>query len=92
MIPSACQDKIWTLGDNESVRRGFIDLFNALSNDAEIQGLPSATLILPFYDETSGLQPGDWAPEIHLVLRRVESVDTNIQEDDDEEPADEIAT
>ena len=77
MIRSECKQIIWGLGDNASIRQAFVELFTAFSDDAAIRGIPSVTHILPCYDENSGLQPGDWAPEIHLVLRKVEDVDSN---------------
>lgn len=68
------EKKIMALGESESLRRGFLDIFRATAKDAEIQNLPSGTLMIPFYDAESGLQPGDWAAELHLVVRQVESI------------------
>lgn len=59
-------------GDNDSIRRGLLDLANAAANDAEAQELPSGTVVIPFYDETCSLSPGDWAAEIHVVTRKVQ--------------------
>jgi hypothetical protein len=59
-------------GGNDSIRRGLLDLANAASNDAETQGLPSGTVVIPFYDETCSLSPGDWAAEIHIISRKLE--------------------
>lgn len=69
MIPDACKQIIMKFGDNESIRRGLIDLFNAASNEAQTKGLPASTLVIPFYD--NNLKPGDWAPELHIVVRKV---------------------
>ena len=85
MIRSECKEIIMGLGDNASIRRGFVELFSAISDDASIRGLPNVTRILPCYDEHSGLQPGDWAPEIHLVLRKVEHVDSDYERETDAE-------
>jgi len=87
MIVEACVDKIMALGDNESLRQGFRDIFIAVSNDAETQDLPSATLVVPLYDEACNLQPGDWAPEIHLVIRKIDHVEA---EDADSSSGDQV--
>lgn len=89
MIRQECKDFIWGLGANESIRQGFIELFVAFSDDAAVRGLPAVTHVLPCYDENSGLQPGDWAPEIHLVLRKVEHVDPDYDRDADPEATEE---
>lgn len=74
-LPDDVQQKIMGLGRGEAVNRGFLDLFTAMANEGDIDGAPSKAMILPMYDASSGLQPGDWAPEIHFVLRRVEAAD-----------------
>ena len=89
MIVEACADKIMALGDNDSLRQGFRDIFIAVSNDAEAQDLPSATLVIPLYDEACNLQPGDWAPEIHLVVRKVDHVDSSSGDQVDHETTEE---
>lgn len=68
------EDKVMGLGKGEAVNRGFLDVFRAMANEANFDGAPSKTMILPMYDDSSALQPGDWAPEIHLVIRKVEAV------------------
>lgn len=70
----SCEEKILALGSGQQINRGFLDLFKAVVNDAEAQGLPSGTLVIPYYDENSNLQPDDWAAELHFVVRKVESV------------------
>jgi len=79
MIHPDCIQKVLNLGGNESVKQGLVDLFRAAANDAESQDLPSGTIVIPFYDESSKLQPGDWAAELHCVVRKVESVDETDQ-------------
>lgn len=71
MIHQDCVDRIMAFGDNESIRRGIVDLANACSNDAEQKNLPSATLAIPFYDEQCSIQPGEWVAELHIVTRKV---------------------
>lgn len=68
-------DKVLGLGSNESVNRGFLDLFNAMVNESNIDGAPAKTVIIPMYDASCALEADDWAPEIHLVIRKVESVE-----------------
>ena len=74
ILPSDCEQKVLALGKGEAVNRGFLDIFRAMANEANIDGSPSKTMILPMYDASSGLQPGDWAPELHFVIRKVESI------------------
>lgn len=71
MIRNECKEIIMGLGNDKEVRQGFVELFEAFSEDPAVQELPATTYVLPCYDENSGLQPGDFAPEIHLVLRKV---------------------
>ncbi|MHC4121591.1 MAG: hypothetical protein ACYSWO_29310, partial [Planctomycetota bacterium] len=76
MIKDSCKQIIWDWGKpgfegDKEVRRGLIDIFQAISEDPAIEHLPGVTHILPCYDENSGLVAGDWAPELHLVLRKV---------------------
>lgn len=72
MIPEQCKDKIRAMSQQDNIREGFVELFTAVSNDADICNLPAGTLVIPMYDEDDNLQPGDWAPELHFVVRRVE--------------------
>jgi hypothetical protein len=48
-----------------------VGLFNKLSDEAESNGLPAATVVAVFYDEHCKLKEGDWAAELHLVVRKV---------------------
>jgi len=76
MIPQKCTDKVLAMGGNDNIRRAFSEMFTAISDEGEMQQLPSATLVIPFYDEACNLQPGDWAPEVHLVVRKIDNVKT----------------
>lgn len=84
MISTKCKQFIMRLGDNDEIRKGFIELFEAFSNEPMNQELPAVTYILPCYDESCELQPGDWAPQIHLVLRKVEDESSTNDNDGDE--------
>lgn len=75
MIHHQCQERIMKMGDDATIRRGLVDMFNAASKDAQEKDLPSATLVVPYYDDQCNLQPGDWAAELHLVVRKVVSPD-----------------
>lgn len=73
-LPADVEKKTLALGRGEAVNRGFLDIFRAMANEGNIDGSPAKTIILPMYDKDSGLKPGDWAAEIHFVIRKVESV------------------
>lgn len=74
-LKAAVVDKVLGLGQSESIKQGFLDLYRAMANEANIDGAPAKTVVLPLYDASCALEPGDWAPEIHLVIRKVESVE-----------------
>ncbi len=88
MIHEDCIKMIRSFGNNDSIRQAFVDLFNAVASDAESQGLPSGTLVVPFYDDNCSLVPGDWAAELHLVARKVAEDDSDSEADSD--PTEEI--
>lgn len=73
-LPDDVQKKIMGLGRGEAVNRGFLDIYRAMANEANIDGSPAKTMILPMYDKDSGLKPGDWAAELHFVIRKVEGL------------------
>ena len=50
--------------------QAYLELFAAIAADAEMRNLPSATCIATIYEE-GDLSPGDWAPELHFVVRKV---------------------
>ncbi len=70
MIAEDCKKKV--LGIADRPQQGFLDLFVAISREAAAEGLPARTLVFPMYDENSGLRPGEYAAEIHFVVRKVE--------------------
>ncbi len=71
MLHPDCVKKIIDLGQGEAINRGFLDLFNAVMNDSEAKSLPNGTLVVPFYDENTNFQPGEWAAELHFVARKM---------------------
>ena len=66
-LTEAIKAKIMGLKVNN---QAYLELFEAIAADAEIRGVPSATLVVTVYGE-GDLSPGDWAPELHFVVRRV---------------------
>ena len=92
-IPKPCRDYVKTLGNNSSLRQSFLELFDALAQEAGFRELPSHAITIPCFDMDNppDLDVGDWVPEIHLVIRRVagKAADDNNREDtgspDDEE-------
>ena len=66
-LNDAVVDKIHRLKINN---QAYVELFAAIAADAEMRNLPSATCIATIYDD-GDLSPGDWAPELHFVVRKV---------------------
>lgn len=87
MIRKECVEKILSLGENQPIRKAFLQMFEQMAKEADKNGDPASTVILQLYDEDSKLQPGDWAPELYLVLRKVEDVKT---EDANTDSSDEV--
>lgn len=58
------------LGLNISPQR-VLDTFKAIENDIKDTDLPAATLAVPLYGIEDKLEAGDWAAELHFILRRV---------------------
>lgn len=79
-LPLACENKIRTLGESESIRQGLLDLFKAMVKESEIEEeqlgetFPHKSLAWLMYED-GDLEPGDWAAELHLVIRKVETVE-----------------
>ena len=69
MIAADCEKKI--LGIADRPQQGFLDMFRAIEREAALKDLPASTFVFPMYDENSGLQPGEYAAEIHFVVRKV---------------------
>lgn len=59
----------------------YLELFEAIMADAQIRELPAATCVVCLYDE-GDLQPGEFAPELHFVVRKVAEPEPE-QEDND---------
>lgn len=52
---------------NESL----LSLFEEIAADVEIRDIPAATLVVACFED-GDLEPGDFAPELHFVIRRTE--------------------
>ena len=50
--------------------QAYLELFEAIAADAAMRGVPSATCVVTVYEE-GDLIPGEWAPELHFVVRQV---------------------
>ena len=83
MIHEDCRDRIL---QTQLTPPNLVALFNKLADEAEKNGLPAATVVTVFYDENCSLKEGDFAAELHLVVRKVtddqEDTDTEQEEDD----------
>lgn len=48
------------------------NMFLQMARDADENGLPAATLVVPFHENnTAGVLPGQYVSEIHLVIHRM---------------------
>jgi len=70
------EERVMNLGDNENLRRGFLDIFRALAVECEMDeqsgiNVPTRSLNMPMYKD-GDLQPGDWAADLFFVIRKVE--------------------
>jgi hypothetical protein len=49
-----------------------IELFETLAADAELNEVPVMTLMVPYIDETDEYEKGQYVPELHLVVRKID--------------------
>jgi hypothetical protein len=83
MIHKDCIERILK---TQTTPPNLVTLFNRIATEAEKQGLPSATVASLYYDEDCNLQPGDWAAELHLVVRKVADEYENDPDEDEVYP------
>lgn len=50
---------------------GMVKLFETLAADAELNGIPVMTLMVPYIDDSDEYEVGQYVPELHLVVRKV---------------------
>lgn len=84
-IPAACETNLRNTFSQEGFVDQIVNLFNQMVGHAEENELPAVTVSLPLYSRESGLVEGDWAPEIHLVGRKVIGVEDPEEVEDQEE-------
>jgi hypothetical protein len=49
-----------------------VELFETLSADAELNDIPVMTLMVPYIDDSDEYEVGQYVPELHLVVRRID--------------------
>jgi len=52
-----------------------VTLFEMLACDAKLSHSPSLTLMVPYIDDGDEFVVGTYVPELHLVIRKVETDD-----------------
>lgn len=50
---------------------GMVKLFETLAADAELNGIPVMTLMVPYIDDTDEYEDEKYVPELHLVVRKI---------------------
>jgi len=60
--------------------QAYLELYEAIMADAQIRELPCATCVVLLYEE-GDLSPGDWGPELHFVVRKVEEPETDSEQE-----------
>ena len=51
---------------------GMVELFETLAADAELNDIPVMTLMVPYIDDDDEYETGQYVPELHLIVRRVD--------------------
>lgn len=70
MLNEDSVQKILNIGRGEPVNRWFLDFFRTITNEAIIKDAPSATWVVPMYDELTNPAPGEYLAELHFVVRK----------------------
>ncbi len=68
MLKDKCRERIMKM---EWSSQAIADLLNAVASEAAATGSPASTLVIPCY-EAGDLVAGEYAPEVHIVCRKVE--------------------
>ncbi|MHC4188383.1 MAG: hypothetical protein ACYSUB_01685 [Planctomycetota bacterium] len=50
---------------------GMVELFEMLAADADVNGIPVMTLMIPYIDDSDEYVVGKYVPELHLVVRKI---------------------
>ena len=48
-----------------------VELFETLAADAELNEVPVMTLMVPYIDDADEYEKGEFVPELHLVVRKI---------------------
>ena len=51
---------------------GMVELFETLAADAELNGVPVMTLMIPYIEDGDEYEEGKYVPELHLVVRKID--------------------
>ncbi len=51
---------------------GLVKLFETLAADAEVSDSPVMTLMVPYIDDGDKFVVGQYVPELHLIVRKVD--------------------
>lgn len=51
---------------------GMIELFETLAADAELNSIPVMTLMIPYIDDNDEYEKGQYVPELHLIVRKID--------------------
>ena len=51
---------------------GMVQLFETLAADAQLNGVPVMTLMVPYVGDDDEYETGTYIPELQLVVRRVD--------------------
>jgi len=83
MLNEHCKEIILGLGKGEPLNQAFVDIFNAVANEAAVKKIPSSTFLMPLYDENTNPQPGDYLAELHFVVRKIDETANSSDEVDE---------
>jgi hypothetical protein len=51
---------------------GMVQLFETLAADAELNEIPVMTLMIPYVADEDEYETGQYVPELHLIVRKVD--------------------
>jgi len=51
---------------------GMVKLFETLAADAELNEIPVMTLMVPYIADEDEYETGQYVPELHLIVRKVD--------------------
>lgn len=66
------EPSIKRIADGKIGGEGMVQLFETLASDAELNGIPTMTLMIPYIEEDDIYDEGKYVPELHLVVRKID--------------------